>query len=41
MTTKTDDRRQRIDLASRYNPLGIRAVVAAAMLARVCRTPGK
>lgn len=41
MTTQKNDTRARIDLASRYNPLGIRAVVAAAMLARVRQTPGK
>ncbi|MFC3073046.1 hypothetical protein [Shinella pollutisoli] len=41
MTAPKKDSRERIDLAVRYNPLGIRAVIAAAMLVKVRRLPGK
>ncbi|MEW9615866.1 hypothetical protein AB3G45_18805 [Shinella sp. S4-D37] len=33
--------RPEADLAARYNPIGIRAVVAAAMMTRVRKRPGK
>lgn len=39
-TSKTDSRRES-DLATRYNPIGIRAVVAAALLIKVRKLPGK
>ncbi|MFB9791693.1 MULTISPECIES: hypothetical protein [Shinella] len=41
MKTRKTDTRPETDLATRYNPIGIRAVVAAALMSKVRRAPRK
>jgi hypothetical protein len=41
MTTRKPETRPETDLAARYNPIGIRAVVAAFLMIKVRQMPKK